>query len=55
LRRSLILILELDERPGFGEPIEQYLTDSRAKNARLPFAALPPQSVYSRLAGMNDA
>jgi len=35
---GLILIRELDERLGFGKLIEQYLTDSRAKNARLPFA-----------------
>jgi hypothetical protein len=37
---GLILIRELDERLGFGELIEQYLTDSRAGNARLPFADL---------------
>jgi hypothetical protein len=48
---DLMLIRELDERRGLGELIEQYLTDSRAKNARLPFADLPRQSVYSRLAG----
>ena len=49
---------ELDERLGFGELIEQQLTDSRAKNTRLPLADLLRQSVYSRLAGyedMNDA
>src|SRR5713226_7684181 len=51
---SLILIRELDERLGFGELIEQYLTDSRAQNARLPFADLLRQSVYSRLAGYED-
>ena len=51
---GLILIRELDERLGFGELIEQYLTDSRAKNARLPFADLLRQSVYSRLAGYED-
>ena len=43
---GLILIRELDERLGFGELIEQYLTGSRAKNARLPFADLLRQSVY---------
>ena len=31
---GLILPRELDERPGFGEFIEQYLTGSRAKHAR---------------------
>src|SRR3989454_10621406 len=51
---GLILIRELDERLGFGELIEQYLTDSRAKNARLPFADLLRQSVYSLLAGDED-
>ena len=51
---GLILIRELDERLGFGELIEQYLTDSRAKNARFPFADLLRQSVYSRLAGYED-
>jgi len=51
---GLILIRELDERLGFSELIEQYLTDSRAKNARLPFADLLRQSVYSRLAGYED-
>jgi len=51
---GLILIRELDERLGLGELIEQHLTDSRAKNARLPFADLLRQSVYSRLAGYED-
>ncbi len=51
---GLILIRELDERLGFGELIEQHLTDSRAQNARLPFADLLRQSVYSRLAGYED-
>ena len=48
---GLILVRELDERLGFGELIEQQLTDSRAKNTRLPLADLLRQSVYSRLAG----
>ncbi len=52
--RGLILIRELDERLGFGELIEQYLTVSRVRNARLPFADLLRQSVYSRLAGYED-
>ena len=37
---GLMLVRELDERLGFGELIEQHLTDSRANNARLPFADL---------------
>ena len=42
------------ERLGFGELIEQHLTDSRANNARLSFADLLRQSVYSRLTGYED-
>ncbi len=46
---------ELDERLGFGELIEQHLTDSRrGKNTQFPFADLLRQSVYSRLAGYED-
>lgn len=55
---GLILVRELDERLGFGELIEQHLTDRRGTNTRLPLADLLRQSVYSRLAGyedMNDA
>jgi DDE family transposase len=51
---GLILVRELDERLGFGELIEQYLTDSRASNARFSFADLLRQSIYSRLAGYED-
>ena len=51
---GLILVRELDERLGFGELVEQHLTDSRANNARLSFADLLRQSVYSRLAGYED-
>ncbi len=51
---GLILVRELDERLGFGELVEQHLNDSRANNARLPFADLLRQSVYSRLAGYED-
>jgi hypothetical protein len=51
---GLILVRELDERLGFGELIEQHLTDSRANNARFSFANLLRQSVYSRLAGYED-
>jgi hypothetical protein len=55
---GLILVRELDERLGLSELIEQYLADSRGKNAQIPLADLLRQSVYSRLAGyedMNDA
>ncbi len=51
---GLILVRELDERLGFGELVEQHLTDSRANNARLSFTDLLRQSVYSRLAGYED-
>jgi len=39
---------------GFGGLIEQHPTDCKANNARLPFADLLRQSVYSRLAGYED-
>jgi hypothetical protein len=52
---GLILVRELDERLGFGELIEQHLTDSRrGKNTQFRFADLLRQSVYSRLAGYED-
>ncbi len=52
---GLILVRELDERLGFGELIEQHLTDSRrGKNTQFPLADLLRQSVYSRLAGYED-
>jgi hypothetical protein len=52
---GLILVRELDERLGFGELIEQHLTDSRrGKNSQFPFADLLRQSIYSRLAGYED-
>jgi hypothetical protein len=52
---GLILVRELDERLGFGELIEQHLTDwRRGKNTQFPFADLLRQSVYSRLAGYED-
>ena len=51
----LVLAQELDERLGFGELIEQHLTDSRrGKNTQFPSADLLRQSVYSRLAGYED-
>lgn len=45
---GLILVRELDERLEFGAFIEEQLNDSRANNARLSFADLLRQSVYSR-------
>ena len=51
---GLILVREMDERLGFGKLIEQHLTDTRAKNTRLPLTDLLRQSVYSRLAGYED-
>ena len=52
---GLILVRELDERLGFGELIQEHLTDSRrGKNTQVPFADLLRQSVYSRLAGYED-
>ena len=52
---GLILVRELDERLGFGELIDQHLTDfRRGKNTQVPFADLLRQSVYSRLAGYED-
>ena len=38
---GLILVRELDERLGFGELVEQHLTDSRANNARVSFISGP--------------
>jgi hypothetical protein len=52
---GLILVQELDERLGFGELIEQHLTDSRrGRNTQFPFADLLRQSVYSRLTAYED-
>jgi len=43
---GLILARELDERLGFGELIQQHLTDSRrGKNTQFPLADLLRQSV----------
>jgi hypothetical protein len=51
----LILVRELDERLGLGEPIAERLSDSRpGKNTQLPLADLFRQSVYSRVAGYED-
>ena len=51
---GLILVRELDERSGFGELIEQHLTDPRRTNRQLPLADLLRQSVYRRLASYED-
>jgi len=52
---GLILVRELDARLGFGELIEQHLTDSRrGKNTQFLFADLLRQSVSSRRAGYED-
>jgi hypothetical protein len=52
---GLVLVRELDERLGFGELIEEHLTDSRrGKNTQFPLADLFRQSVYSHLAGYED-
>jgi hypothetical protein len=52
---GLILVRELDERLGFGDLIQQHLTDSRrGKNTQFAFADLLRQSVYSRQAGYED-
>ena len=52
---GLVLVRELDERLGFGDLIEQHLTDPRrGNNTQFPFADLLRQSVYSRLAGYED-
>jgi hypothetical protein len=46
---------ELDERLGFGELIEQHVTDPRrGSNTQFPLADLFRQSAYSRLADYED-
>ena len=52
---GLLFVRELDERLGFGEPIDRHLRDRRGKNIQLLLAELLRQSVYSRLAGYEDA
>ena len=51
---GLILVWELDERLGFGELIDEHLTDWRANNARFSLADLLRQSVSSRLTADED-
>jgi hypothetical protein len=53
---GLILVHALDERLGLGELIEQHLRDPRrGKNTQFLLADVSRQSVYSRLAGYEDA
>jgi hypothetical protein len=52
---GLILVRELDERPGLEKLIEEQLSDSRqGLNKQFTLADLLRQSVYSRLAGYED-
>jgi hypothetical protein len=52
---GLILVRELDERPGLSVLIERHLIDSRrGKNVQVLLSDLLRQSVYSRLAGYED-
>ena len=52
---GLILVRELDERLGFGELIDEHVSDSRqGTNKQFTLADLLRQSVYSRLAGYED-
>ena len=45
----------MDERLSLGKLIEKHLSDSRqGLNKKFPFADLPRQSVYSRIAGYED-
>jgi hypothetical protein len=53
---GLILVRELDERLGLEKLIEEHLSDSRqGLNKQFRLADLLRQSVYSRLAGYEDA
>ncbi|HEV2448500.1 MAG TPA: hypothetical protein VGS58_21355 [Candidatus Sulfopaludibacter sp.] len=46
----------LDERLGLGDLIAEHLSEARhGKNTQLPLADLFRQSVYSRVAGYEDA
>jgi hypothetical protein len=52
---GLLLVRELDERFGLGQPISDNLTGNRrGKNTQLPLPDLLRQSIYSRLAGYED-
>ena len=52
---GLLLVRELDERPGLSSLLAEHLTgDRRGKNIQLPLPDLLRQSIYSRLAGYED-
>jgi hypothetical protein len=51
---GLIVVLELEERLGFGELAAECLTGTRAKSAQLSIVDLLRQPVYSCLAGYED-
>jgi len=52
---GLMLVRELEERLGFSQLIQRYLTDfRRGRNTQLALADLLRQSVYSRVAGYQD-
>ena len=53
---GLIPVRELDDRLGLSAFVEWHLSDSRrGKNVPLPLSDLLRQSIYSRLAGCEDA
>lgn len=53
---GLLLPRELDERLGLSALIERHLTDPRTgRNRQFPLGDLFRQSIYSRLAGYEDA
>lgn len=53
---GLLLVRELDERLGLSTLItENIMDDRRGKNTQLPLSDLLRQSIYSRLAGYEDA
>jgi uncharacterized membrane protein len=52
---GLLLVRELDERPGLTGLIQNHLVNSRSgRNTQFPLAVLFRQSAYSRLAGYED-
>jgi predicted ribosome quality control (RQC) complex YloA/Tae2 family protein len=52
---GLILVRELEARSGLGDVIAEHLSDSRrGKNTQLPLVDLFRQSVYSRIAAIED-
>ncbi len=52
---GLLLVRELDERPGLIGLIQKHLVDSRpGRNTQFPLADVFRQSAYGRLAGYED-